>query len=71
MHAPPRAHTPRFFLSLEDSLFRVFGGDKIKNLMVAFRCGAGRARACLGPTVPLTIELTSQRRNGGTLGTNT
>lgn len=27
----------RFFLSLEDSLFRVFGGDRIKNLMVAFR----------------------------------
>lgn len=27
----------RFFLSLEDNLFRVFGGDKIKNLMVAFR----------------------------------
>lgn len=27
----------RFFLSLEDPLFRVFGGDRIKNLMVAFR----------------------------------
>ncbi|GFH12233.1 protein translocase subunit SecA [Haematococcus lacustris] len=27
----------RFFLSLEDNLFRIFGGDKIKNLMVAFR----------------------------------
>ncbi|MEW5299521.1 MAG: hypothetical protein WDW36_002530 [Sanguina aurantia] len=27
----------RFFLSLEDALFRVFGGDKIKNLMVAFQ----------------------------------
>eukprot|EP00775_Hariotina_reticulata_P010943 gene10943-11097_t len=27
----------RFFLSLEDNLFRVFGGDRIKNLMVAFR----------------------------------
>uniref|UniRef100_A0A7S0R9H9 Protein translocase subunit SecA n=1 Tax=Chlamydomonas leiostraca TaxID=1034604 RepID=A0A7S0R9H9_9CHLO len=27
----------RFFLSLEDPLFRVFGGDKIKGLMVAFR----------------------------------
>lgn len=27
----------RFFLSLEDNLFRVFGGDKIKNLMTAFR----------------------------------
>lgn len=30
-------HTRRFFLSLEDTLFRVFGGDRIKNLMVAFR----------------------------------
>ncbi|GBF93465.1 translocase subunit chloroplastic [Raphidocelis subcapitata] len=27
----------RFFLSLEDSLFRVFGGDRIKGLMVAFQ----------------------------------
>ncbi|KAG1679248.1 hypothetical protein FOA52_009277 [Chlamydomonas sp. UWO 241] len=27
----------RFFLSLEDNLFRIFGGDKIKNLMEAFR----------------------------------
>jgi len=27
----------RFFLSLEDNLFRIFGGDRIKNLMVAFR----------------------------------
>lgn len=27
----------RFFLSLEDNLFRIFGGDKIKNLMTAFR----------------------------------
>lgn len=27
----------RFFLSLEDPLFRVFGGDKIKGLMVAFQ----------------------------------
>ncbi|KAF5842058.1 chloroplast-associated SecA protein [Dunaliella salina] len=27
----------RFFLSLEDPLFRVFGGDRIKNLMLAFR----------------------------------
>jgi preprotein translocase subunit SecA len=27
----------RFFLSLEDNIFRIFGGDKIKNLMVAFR----------------------------------
>ncbi|EFJ50912.1 hypothetical protein VOLCADRAFT_57571 [Volvox carteri f. nagariensis] len=27
----------RFFLSLEDALFRVFGGDRIKNLMVAFQ----------------------------------
>lgn len=30
----------RFFLSLEDPLFRVFGGDKIKGLMVAFQVGA-------------------------------
>jgi hypothetical protein len=29
----------RFFLSLEDPLFRVFGGDRIKNLMVAFQVG--------------------------------
>ncbi len=29
-----------FFLSLEDTLFRVFGGDKIKNMMVMFRCVA-------------------------------
>ena len=27
----------RFFLSLEDNLFRIFGGDKIKNLMSAFQ----------------------------------
>jgi preprotein translocase subunit SecA len=27
----------RFFLSLEDNLFRIFGGDKIKNMMVAFQ----------------------------------
>ncbi|PNW75221.1 hypothetical protein CHLRE_12g517900v5 [Chlamydomonas reinhardtii] len=27
----------RFFLSLEDPLFRVFGGDRIKGLMVAFQ----------------------------------
>ncbi|GAX74750.1 hypothetical protein CEUSTIGMA_g2197.t1 [Chlamydomonas eustigma] len=27
----------RFFLSLEDNLFRIFGGDKIKSLMSAFR----------------------------------
>ena len=26
----------RFFLSLEDALFRVFGGDKVKGLMTAF-----------------------------------
>ncbi|GMH40256.1 hypothetical protein BSKO_08160 [Bryopsis sp. KO-2023] len=29
----------RFFLSLEDSLFRVFGGDKIKGMMTAFNVG--------------------------------
>jgi len=27
----------RFFLSIEDNLFRIFGGDKLKGLMVAFR----------------------------------
>ncbi|GAQ80204.1 preprotein translocase SecA [Klebsormidium nitens] len=27
----------RYFLSLEDNLFRVFGGDRMKNLMTAFR----------------------------------
>ncbi|KAG1669742.1 hypothetical protein FOA52_001571 [Chlamydomonas sp. UWO 241] len=27
----------RFFLSLEDNLFRVFGGDKIKDMMAAFQ----------------------------------
>eukprot|EP00798_Chlamydomonas_sp_ICE-L_P023574 gene23574-9099_t len=27
----------RFFLSLEDNLFRVFGGDKIKGMMTAFQ----------------------------------
>ena len=33
-----RLHMPcRFFLSLEDNLFRIFGGDKIKGLMSAFR----------------------------------
>lgn len=29
----------RFFLSLEDALFRVFGGDRIKGMMTAFRVG--------------------------------
>ncbi|KAJ7519747.1 hypothetical protein O6H91_20G054300 [Diphasiastrum complanatum] len=29
----------RFFLSLEDTIFRIFGGDKIKGLMIAFRVG--------------------------------
>lgn len=29
----------RFFLSLEDALFRIFGGDKIKGMMNAFRVG--------------------------------
>ncbi|GAB4816599.1 hypothetical protein N2152v2_003645, partial [Parachlorella kessleri] len=27
----------RFFLSLEDNLFRIFGGDRIKGMMTAFR----------------------------------
>eukprot|EP00227_Mantoniella_beaufortii_P019152 CAMPEP_0197574944 /NCGR_PEP_ID=MMETSP1326-20131121/515_1 /TAXON_ID=1155430 /ORGANISM="Genus nov. species nov., Strain RCC2288" /LENGTH=1006 /DNA_ID=CAMNT_0043137615 /DNA_START=211 /DNA_END=3227 /DNA_ORIENTATION=- len=27
----------RYFLSLEDNLFRIFGGDKIQNLMTVFR----------------------------------
>lgn len=35
--APPPLFLDRFFLSLEDPLFRVFGGDKIKNMMVAFQ----------------------------------
>lgn len=26
----------RFFLSLEDTLFRIFGGDRIRTLMTAF-----------------------------------
>ena len=26
----------RYFLSLEDNLFRIFGGDRIKNLMTTF-----------------------------------
>ena len=29
----------RFFLSLEDSLFRIFGGDRLKGAMTAFRVG--------------------------------
>eukprot|EP00210_Caulerpa_lentillifera_P001332 g1281.t1 len=29
----------RFFLSLEDALFRIFGGDRIKGMMTAFRVG--------------------------------
>eukprot|EP00958_Prasinococcus_capsulatus_P024328 scaffold3772_cov390-Prasinococcus_capsulatus_cf.AAC.6 len=28
--------TTRFFLSLEDNLFRIFGGDRIKSMMTAF-----------------------------------
>ena len=27
----------RFFLSLEDNIFRIFGGDRIQGLMRAFR----------------------------------
>lgn len=29
----------RFFLSLEDNIFRIFGGDRVKTLMSAFRVG--------------------------------
>ena len=40
-HLPPGLQgdpgSTRFFLSLEDPLFRVFGGDRIKGLMVAFQ----------------------------------
>ena len=33
----------RYFLSLEDNLFRIFGGEKIRGLMSAFqvRCSGG------------------------------
>lgn len=29
----------RFFLSLEDNLFRIFGGDRIKGMMTALQIG--------------------------------
>mmetsp|Transcript_27169 Transcript_27169/g.45446 ORF Transcript_27169/g.45446 Transcript_27169/m.45446 type:complete len:1029 (-) Transcript_27169:324-3410(-) len=31
------AGSTRFFLSLEDNIFRIFGGDRIKNMMSAFQ----------------------------------
>lgn len=38
LHPPPPHHLPpSFFLSLEDPLFRVFGGDKVQAVMAALK----------------------------------
>ena len=34
----------RYFLSLEDNLFRIFGGEKIRGLMSAFQVSGGFRR---------------------------
>ena len=46
-------HVSRFFLSLEDDLFRVFGGDRIKNLMMAFRCAGLPNSSTVSPLLAL------------------
>ena len=37
LHAAGDPGSTRYFLSLEDNLFRIFGGNRIQNLMSAFR----------------------------------
>ena len=38
----------RYFLSLEDNLFRIFGGDRIKGMMNMLQVGTSLRTVCSG-----------------------